>query len=363
MYNQYPYKKNILIVDDVPDNLDLLTEVLIKEGADVRALPSGKLALKSAITNKPDLILLDINMPEMNGYEVCEKLKNDPRTHDIPVIFISAASETFDKVRAFRVGGLDYIVKPFQVDEVKARIRTHLQLKQFQESLEANNLMLQERVDKQLREIAEAQLSTIIAIVRLAEARDDDTGEHIERTRTYARLISQALFDRSTYPDVIDHKFIENIYVASPLHDVGKIAVPDSILLKPDKLTKDEFNEMKLHTIHGAETLHEVSKEYPNNKFINMGIEIARSHHEKWDGSGYPDGLFGPDIPVAARIMSFSDVYDALRSKRVYKKALSHTKSIEIIRSGFNTQFDPKIGMVFMSIEKEIEKVRETMNE
>ncbi len=355
--------KNILIVDDVPENLDLLSDVLLREGCEVRALPSGRLALQSIKNSKPDLILLDISMPEMDGYEVCERIKADPATRDIPVIFISAISETFDKVRAFRTGGVDYIVKPFQVEEVRARIRTHIRMKELQNNLEADNNRLQERVQQQVREIAEAQLSTILAIVKLAEARDDDTGQHIERTRTYAKLIAQALHDRRMYADTIDQTFIHNIFVSSPLHDIGKIAVPDAILLKPGKLNHEEFEIMKQHPVYGARTLNDVRKLYPNNSFINMGIEIARSHHEKWDGSGYPAGLKGEKIPLAARIMAISDVYDALRSKRVYKEAFSHEKSIDIISDATGTHFDPYLVPVFLSIEENIRQVREELDE
>lgn len=352
--NAYIY--NILAVDDTPANLKVLSEMLKEQGFKARAVPSGKLALQAARNNTPDLILLDINMPEMNGYEVCNELKKDEKLRDIPVIFISALNDALDKVKAFSSGGVDYITKPFQFEEVKARIETHLKLSRLKLELEEKNNNLEELVDKQVQEISNLQMTIIFAMAKLAQSRDDDTGKHLERVQLFCSLIAEKLEKNETCKREINRAFINNIINASPLHDIGKVGIPDNILLKPGKLTLEEFEVMKTHTIIGAETLEEVKSLYPHNKFITMGIDIARHHHEKWDGSGYPHGLAGEQIPLAARIMAVVDVYDALKSKRVYKPALSHQECCEIIQKGSGIHFDPNVVNAFLEINNEMEK-------
>ena len=340
---------NILVVDDVPANLTLLAGMLKEKGHRVRPVPSGKLALKAVENEPPDLILLDITMPEMNGFEVCQRLKADTRFRDIPIIFISALSETLDKVQAFSCGGIDYVTKPFQFDEVEARVETHLKLHRYQSQLEV-------LVEKQVKEISDSQVSTIFALSKLSESRDQETGKHLERVQIYCRILAEKLSRQEPYNSIIDAAFIHNIFNASPLHDIGKVAIPDNVLLKPGKLTPEEFDIMKTHSLVGAATMEAVNDMYRNNAFINMGITIARSHHERWDGTGYPDGLKGEDIPLAARIMALADVYDALRSNRCYKGALSRDRSREIVESGNGTQFDPVIGNIFLELEGDFER-------
>ncbi len=342
-----------MVVDDINENLQLLTDILDPEHYHVSTYSDPIEAVNKAAVYFPDLILLDINMPQMDGYEVCRMIKSDGITQNIPVVFISALSESFDKVKAFNAGGTDYITKPFQIEELNARIKNHIKIRELQTQLENSNLNLQKTVAEQVQEIAAAQISTIIAIVKLAEARDDDTGHHVERTRTFCRLLAEELAKQEKFEQVIDDVFISTIYVSSPLHDVGKIAISDSILLKPGKLTDDEFSEMKKHTIYGMETLNKVRDEYPQNSFINMGIKIARYHHEKWDGKGYPDGLKEDEIPVEARIMALADVYDALRSKRAYKEGFSHEKSVSIIMEGKGSHFDPDVVDAFSKLNLE----------
>ncbi|MFP6583970.1 MAG: response regulator, partial [Candidatus Hydrogenedentota bacterium] len=329
---------NIMIVDDTPANLRLLDGMLGDEGYSVRPFPSGRFALKAALHDPPDLILLDINMPEMNGFEVCRELKSDPKTKDIPVIYISALDDVKDKIEAFETGGVDYITKPFQFDEVQARVETHLQLRYLQMELERHNNQLEILVDEKVKEvlnakeeISQAQLATIVAMSKIAESRDDDTGKHIERVQAFCRIISERMSTKPKCQEIINEEYIGNLVQASPLHDIGKVGIPDSILCKPGKLTDEEFDIMRTHTTLGSETLEAVRSEYPNNSFINMGIDIARSHHEKWNGKGYPDGLAGDDIPLCARIMAIADVYDALRSERCYKEGFTHEKSRNII--------------------------------
>lgn len=350
------YCGNILVVDDVPANLTLLVDMLKEIHYRVRPVPSGRLALKAVEHEPPDLILLDINMPEMDGFEVCRKLKQDIRFRDIPIIFISAFGETHDKVNAFNLGGVDYVTKPFQFAEVKARIETHLKLSRYQTHLE-------DIVHEQVKEISELQLSTIFALSKLAELRDKETGTHLERVQVFCKLLAEQLYREGTFAGIIDDDFINNIFNASPLHDIGKVASHDSILLKPGPLTSEEFEIMKNHTIVGANTMEDVRNIYPKNAFINMGISIARSHHERWDGKGYPDGLKGEETPLAARIMAIADVYDALRSKRCYKEPFPHDKCREIIHNGSGTQFDPLLGKVFLQLEEDFFKIWREMSE
>jgi len=346
-------RTTIMIVDDTPANLNLLTEMLQHLGYGVIAFPGGKMALRAAEKNPPDLILLDINMPEINGFEVCERLKANQKLKDIPVLFISALSDTADKVRAFDVGGVDYVNKPFQMEEVHARVKTHLKMRALQLDLIRHNTRLEELVREKVAEISNSQLSTINALARLTESRDDDTGAHIERTQFYCKILAQKLAENALYSATIDPVYIDNISLASSLHDIGKVGIRDSILLKPGKLTPQEFETMKTHTLIGASTLNSARLRYPYNAFLNMGLAIARSHHEKWDGSGYPDGLAGENIPLSARIMAVADVYDALRSVRPYKKAFSHEESAALIFEGSGSHFDPLIVEAFRAVQAE----------
>lgn len=349
-------RESILIVDDTPANLELLAGMLRQKQYRVRPALSGKLALQAALNDPPDLILLDINMPEMDGYEVCRQLKADRRSADVPVIFISALNETVDKIEAFSAGGVDYVTKPFQFEEVNARVETHLKLHRLQAALENHNRNLTTLVQAQVSEISEAQMAMIFALAKLSESRDDDTGGHLERVQMFCRILATQLAEATPYGEIIDGRYIENIFQTSPLHDVGKVSIPDAILLKSDKLTGEEFELMKRHTVVGAETLETVRRHYPKNMFIAMGIEVARSHHERWDGGGYPDGLTGEMIPLSARIMAVADVYDALRSRRSYKPALPHDESLGIITRGRGTQFDPDVVDAFVRISDVMEK-------
>lgn len=363
-------KGNIMVVDDTPANLKLLTGMLGEQGYEVRPLPSGKMALNAASADPPDLILLDINMPEMNGHEVCERLKADSRLRLVPVIFISALNDIEDKIQAFSHGGVDYITKPFQFEEVLARVETHLTLRRYQAELQRHNTHLNDLVNEQVKKIliakenlSDAQLATIVAMSKLAEARDADTGLHIERTQTFCRMLAYELSTSPVFTAGIDAYFVENIYNASPLHDIGKVAIPDAILLKPGKLTPAEFDIMKSHTTIGARTLQEVQVRHQGNALISMGIDLAYSHHEQWNGLGYPQGLAGNDIPLSGRIMALADVYDALTSERCYKKAFDHEQSREIIVKDRGEHFDPAVVDAFLILETEFRETRKRMND
>lgn len=353
----------ILIADDDERTLNLLVELLARFGYTAKAVTDGQSALRSLQHEVPDLILLDIGMPGVNGYEVCETIKADSRLRDIPVIFLSGFHDTLDKIKSFSVGGVDYLTKPFQIAELQARINTHLKIRRLQRELERYNRELEMRVAAQVKEISESQMATIFALARLAESRHLDTGKHIERTRIFCRHLAIRLRQRAGFQPLIDEQFIDNIYHASPLHDIGKVGIRDSTLLKPGRFSPEEYDEMKKHTIIGARTLEAVRSRYPNNSFLVMGIEIARSHHEKWDGSGYPDRLAGPAIPLSARIMAVADVYDALRSPRTYKPAYPHRVARDIIMEEAGKHFDPDVAQAFLDLESEFEEIRNRMED
>jgi len=353
----------IMVVDDTPANLDILRMMLLGNGYRVVAFPNGRMALNAAAMDPPDLILLDVMMPEMNGFEVCERLKAHEALKDIPVLFISALTKTTDKVKAFALGAVDYVTKPFRFEEVNARVDTHLRLRKMKLELERHNLYLEELVNEQVREISDSQMATILAVSKLAEYRDDETGQHIERTRMLCRIIAEQLRCNLHYEEKINDAYLENIFHAAPLHDIGKVGIADSILLKPGKLASEEFEIMKTHTMIGANTLHTVRSKYPKNAFVNMGIAIARTHHEKWDGSGYPDGLAGGDIPLAGRIMALADVYDALRSQRPYKDPFTHEKSCRLILEGKGKHFDPAVVEAFQEVEARFAQIYEGMGD
>lgn len=347
-------RARVLIVDDTPQNIHILLETL-KDSFAIMAATSGEKALEIAQgPTPPDVILLDIVMPGIDGYEVCRRLAQDVRTKSIPVIFITSLNEEQDEARGLDLGALDFITKPFRPGIVKARVRNHLELKRHRDNLE-------ELVAEQVEQIADAHIATIFAMSKLAESRDDDTGKHLERTQTYCHLIAQHLAGMPQYQGTVDEEFIATIFHASPLHDIGKVAVPDAVLCKPGKLDEEEFKIMKHHTTRGAETLFIVAKRFPDNDFLNMGLDIARWHHEKWNGSGYPDGLAGEDIPLCARIMAVSDVYDALTSKRCYKEAMPHEQACNILKKDAGTHFDPALVNAFMAIEESVDKVRAEM--
>jgi putative two-component system response regulator len=351
----------VFVVDDGAINRELLTIMLTTSGFEVRPIETGEEAIGLARQQPPDVVLLDINMPDVDGYETCERLKMLPGMHNVPIIFISALSEPMDKVKAFSAGGVDYVTKPFQMQEVMARVEAHLTIHRLQVELESHNERLQDLVREQVREIADSHMATIFAMSKLAESRDDDTGKHLERVQQYCRLLAEELSRRGPYVEQVRQGFIEDIQHASPLHDIGKVAIPDSILCKPGPLTDEEFAFMQTHTLRGWETLQSVAERYPSNAFLTMGIEIARSHHERWNGAGYPDKLAGEAIPLAARIMSVADVYDALTSERCYKKAMPHEQSCDIILKGRGTQFDPEIVDAFDRIKDSFAQIRREM--
>ena len=343
-------RPKVLIVDDTPDNIHILMEAL-KDTFTISAATNGERALALAQAQSPDIILLDVMMPGIDGYEVCRRLAADVRTRSIPVIFITALTEEQDEARGLDLGAVDFITKPFRPGIVKSRVRNHIELKQHRDNLQG-------LVEAQVEEIADSHIATIFAMSKLAESRDDDTGKHLERTQIYCRMLAAHMMGKPEFVNLIDDAYVETIFHASPLHDIGKVAVPDAVLCKPGKLTEEEFAVMQRHTVKGSETLSIVARRFPRNAFLNMGVEIARSHHEKWNGMGYPDRIAGDDIPLCGRIMAVADVYDALTSKRCYKDPMPHDKAREIIVKDAGTHFDPAVAATFDEIHSEFDRIR-----
>jgi putative two-component system response regulator len=351
----------ILVVDDDPENLRLLAAVL-KHGRLVpRPVLSGRLAIEAAVTEPPDLVLLDISMPEMSGLDVCRWFKQDERLRNIPIVFISGLQGIDEKVEAFRAGGIDYVSKPFQEQEILIRVKTHLRLRELQAELSLQNKQLQQRVEKQVQAISASQMATIFALAKMAEARDDDTGKHIERIRTFGKMLAEQMREMRLHVADLTTPFIDNLYQTAALHDIGKVGIRDAILLKPGKLTPEEFVEMKKHSAIGARTLATVLKQHPANRFLRMGVDVARSHHEKWDGSGYPDNLKGAAIPLAVRIVAVADFYDALTSNRCYRPAISHEDTFRMIQESSGTHFDPDVVAAFSSLDSQFRHTRREM--
>lgn len=343
----------ILIVDDTTQNIDILVESLYDSYTLLVAI-NGQEALDICDENIPDLILLDIMMPGIDGFEVCTILKGKAATTHIPIIFLTAATDMDKKTKGFDLGAVDYITKPFDVREVKARIETHLTNKYASDFLKDQNKTLENLVQKRTRQIENTQDVTIRMAASLAETRDNETGSHILRTQHYVGALAKKLSDYTQFKDELTEENIRLLIKSAPLHDIGKIGVADAILLKPGKLTDEEFDEMKNHTVYGNESLIRAEEEIEGESFLRYAREIAYTHHEKWDGSGYPEKLSGEDIPLSGRIMALADVYDALISRRVYKSPFTHTKALSIIEEGKGSHFDPVLTDCFLKIHESI---------
>ena len=348
----------ILVVDDTPDNLKLMSG-LLKDTYRVKIANGGEKALAIAASDSPpDLILLDIMMPEMDGYEVCRRLKADRRTRNIPVIFLTAKAETQDEEMGLKVGAVDYLTKPISPPIVLARVETHLKLKASADFLRDKAAYLETEVTKRTQEVAAIQDVTILAMASLAETRDSDTGNHIRRTQFYVRALAERLKDHPRFSTHLDDGRIEMLFKSAPLHDIGKVGIPDRILLKPGRFEPHEFEIMKTHTTLGRDAIEHAERSLGMNvEFLACAKEIAYGHQEKWDGSGYPLGIGGDDIPVSARLMAVADVYDALISRRVYKQGMPHEKAVTIIIEGRGSHFDPDIVDAFIHLQDEFRTI------
>ncbi|MDB5775020.1 MAG: response regulator receiver modulated metal dependent phosphohydrolase [Herbaspirillum sp.] len=351
-------KSTILVIDDTPANIHIVMDLLSAEGFRVLVAEDGEEGIETARAGMPDLILLDAMMPGIDGYETCRRLKADPATREIPVIFLTALSQTDQKLAGFDAGGADYVTKPLQHKELLARIRTQLENQSARKILRGHNAALEREVAHRTQELSAMQDAIIQCMASLAETRDNETGNHIRRTQHYVKMLAVALKDHPRFAATLTGNAIEQLYKSAPLHDIGKVGIPDAILLKPDKLTAAEFEIMKTHTTLGRDTLLAAERMLDNgNSFLKFAREIAYSHQEKWDGSGYPQGLAGDAIPVSARLMALADVYDALISKRVYKPAFTHEHAMEIILAGRGTHFDPDIVGAFEQFADEFQSI------
>jgi len=365
----------ILIVDDEPTNLTVLNQLLSPEHT-VRACRSGEQALRAAVGDpQPDLILLDVMMPGMDGYAVIEELRSDARTSDIPVIFVTALDDDVEEERGLALGAVDYITKPITPAVVQARVRAHLEIKQARDRLRSQNDWLEAEVERRMRENLLVQELSLGLLAELAETRDADTGNHILRTKAFIGVLARQLHATSSYRPQLAEPRLTRIVKASPLHDIGKVAIPDRILLKPGKLTPEEWAVMKTHARIGGEVIRRaIQKTLPVDRsaavtkpeslaFLETAGTIATWHHERWDGSGYPDGLSGSDIPLPARLMALADVYDALTAPRVYKRPWTLDEAAEHLRREAGTHFDPEIVDAFLTVRRDFETIQRTLRD
>lgn len=348
----------VMVVDDTAANLMLISD-LLHPHYKVKVASSGARALKIASSGlPPDLILLDIMMPDMDGYEVCRQLKANPLTCDIPVIFLTAKTDTCDEELGFELGAVDYITKPISPPIALARVKANLTLKASADFLKDKNVFLEQEVARRTAEVSEIQNVTILTMASLAETRDNETGNHIIRTQHYVKLLAQKLQMHPRFSHYLDDATVDLLFKSAPLHDIGKVGIPDSVLLKPDKLTPAEFEIMKTHTTLGKLAIESAEARLGRHvPFLRYAKEIAYSHQEKWDGSGYPEGLAGDAIPVSARLMAIADVYDALISRRVYKPPFTHEVAMTIIQEGRGVHFDPDVTDAFLQVHLDCKEI------
>lgn len=358
----YLDKPTILVVDDTPDNLSLMSGIL-KDSYKVKVANSGEKALKIAESlAAPDLILLDIMMPGLDGYQTCIRLQTHANTRHVPIIFLTAKAEVEDETYGLELGAVDYITKPISPPILLARVKTQLELKRMQDFLRDQNQFLETEVQKRTAEVMAIQDVTIHAMASLAETRDNETGNHIRRTQHYIKVLAEKLRHHPRFAYFLDdEKTLNMLFKSAPLHDIGKVGIPDRILLKPGRFEPEEFEIMKTHTTLGRDAIQHAEEQLGiEMPFLTMAKEIAYGHQEKWDGSGYPEGLAGDDIPISARLMAIADVYDALISRRVYKEGMPHEKAVEIILQGKGQHFDPDMVDAFMELQEEFRSIAAT---
>jgi len=340
----------VVAVDDVQINLDIL-EAILDEEYDVTTLTSGADALAHMAESQPDLVLLDLHMPEMDGFEVLRQMRTNPSTARIPVIFVTAEQEEYSEEKGLNLGAVDYIRKPYNSDIIRIKIRNHIELKAYRDDLAG---MVEERT----HQLTAAHEAIIMGMSLLSESRDGITGSHLARIKLQTRLLAYKLAE--LYPERLDKEMANIITTYSPLHDVGKVGIPDSVLKKSGGLTREEFELMKSHTLSGGELLRQMTDFLVAEQRtpLNVAIDIAENHHERFDGTGYPKGISGEDIPLAARIVALPDIYDALRSTRPYKRGFTHEESLDIILKGDGrtdpAHFDPMVLAAFRDVHEEM---------
>lgn len=342
-------RKTILVVDDEKTNL-VRARMLLQEEFNPILVNSGEQCLKYLQNHKPDLILLDIMMPDMDGWQVMKQLKKDPGCSDIPVIFLTADSNPATEKDCFEAGAVDFTLKPIQPASVLSRIRRAIELEGYRKDL-------QRIVDQQNQKILDMKYQFVVSIANLVDNRNNMMGEHVKRTAQIVKMLALQLQKQGYEQETLTDKYIEHLYLAAPLHDIGKIKISDTILFKPGRLTEEEFDTMRTHTVFGREVLQEMLAGIEDPEFIQMACDVAAYHHEKYNGKGYPEGLAGEDIPLCARIMAVADVYDALKEPRCYKEAFPLEDVYEIMQDDAGSHFDPTVIKAFMEIREEIEKL------
>jgi putative two-component system response regulator len=352
-----PAKNTILVVDDTPANLALVAGLLQKDYI-VKAANHGSKALKIVQDDPPDMILLDILMPDMDGYEVCRRLKENPTSRHIPVIFLTSQTESEDEELGLELGAVDYITRPINPRILLSRVRAHFFEVENSRAMRINNEYLELEVAKRTRQLEALQDVAILALASLAETRDIDTGNHLRRTQNYVRVLAEYLQDNPRFHDYLTPDMITILYKCAPLHDIGKVGIPDKILLKPGRYVPEEFEIMKRHPTLGRDAIDNAQKITGEHvDFLEVAKDIVYAHHEKWDGSGYPLGLAGDAIPIAGRLMALADVYDALISPRVYKAGMPHAQAEAIIVEGRGRHFDPDVVDAFLALREEFQNI------
>ena len=362
-----PVKTSILVVDDEITNLSLVAG-LLREQYQVKVAKDAERAMELAQREQPDLILLDVMMPVTDGYALCRMLKADALTNTIPVIFLTSQTDTENEELGLSLGAVDYITRPIRPGILLSRVRAHLSDAHAAHAMRVNNEYLEFEVNKRAKQLTAMQDVTILAMASLSETRDTDTGNHLRRTQGYVHLLAQHMqtkTDHAEYADFLSDEVVSVLYRCAPLHDIGKVGIPDRILLKPGRYTEEEYEVMKRHPTLGRDALESAQRVAGSAAvqlggpadFFDIAKELVHSHHEKWDGSGYPQGLLGQQIPIPARLMSIADVYDALISPRVYKPAMLHSKAVKIIVEGRGSFFAPELVDAFLELQHAFQNI------
>ena len=353
----HPIKPTVLVVDDAPANLSLIAAIL-KDDYTVKAVNHGQKALDLAALDPPDLILLDIIMPDIDGYEVCRRLKEQPKTQPVPVIFLTSKSDVEDEEMGLQLGAVDYITRPINPRILQSRVKAHISDTWRVRNLHTNNEYLEFEINQRTQQMVALQNVTTLALASLAETRDTDTGNHLRRTQNYVLALARKLKSHPRFSDFLTESRMQALFKCAPLHDIGKVGIPDRVLLKPGKFEPHEWSVMQQHPALGHDALARAQVDaHASSEFLEIAKEIVYSHHEKWDGSGYPQGLAGDTIPISARLMALADVYDALISRRIYKKAAPHAQAVQIIVDGRGTHFDPDVIDAFVAIDSEFREI------
>ena len=349
----------ILVIDDDVTSLKRATSIMEKDYR-VAAATSGEMAFKYLERNTPNLILLDLNMPDMNGFEVMEKLREDPRFEKIPVIFLAAMQDPQSEAQCIEAGAVDFVNKPFIPQVLSSRVKSVLELYDYRNHLESMVDDQAMKIGEQSDRISSIQDAVIVGMANLIEERDNSTGHHVKNTQAYVRMICDALCERGMYPNIMTDEYRSHLIKAAPLHDVGKIKITDAILHKNGRLSEEEYRIIQNHSRYGADIVDEILGGIEDSEYLNIARDVALYHHERWDGGGYPEGLHGEEIPLGARIMAIADVFDALYEDRVYHRGIySIDKVLSILEESSGTQFDPNIVEVFMTLGDKIKEYAE----